>query len=90
VRDSRFNEAGLPLRPQRRSEAQSVRRHDRRADPQGQAVLLRRAADHDDAQNPLDQTAFVPTAAMLAGDFTAFRRRRAATTADSSRSARRS
>ena len=57
----------------RRPEAQPVRRHARRADRARQAVLLRRLPGHDRrAQTPADNIAFVPTAAMLAGDFTAF------------------
>ena len=60
-------------RAEGRPEAQPVRRHDRRADRARQdcssSPACRRTTTR---QNPLDQTAFVPTAAMLAGDFTAF------------------
>ena len=57
----------------RRPEPQSVRRHARRPDRARQAVLLRRLPGHATASAaPSANIAYVPTAAMLAGDFTAF------------------
>ena len=59
--------------PGRRAAAQPVRRHARRADCARQAVLLRRLSGHGAArQRRPTNIACVPTAAMLAGDFTAF------------------
>ena len=65
--------AGLPLRPEGRAEAQSVRRHAWRADRHATELFFFVGYQGTTTrQNPLDQLAFVPTAAMLAGDFTAF------------------
>ncbi len=65
---------GRGRQPQgRRAEAQSVRRHARRSAHERSAVLLRRLSGYEySRQFPTDNRAFVPTAAMLAGDFTAF------------------
>ena len=57
-------------RPRRRAEAEPVRRHVRRADHQGQAVLLRRHADHQRTRiAPLATDQIVPTAEVRRGDF---------------------
>ena len=57
----------------RRAEAQPVRRHARRPDRDRPDVLLRRLPGHArPTSGRRDDVAFVPTPAMLAGDFTAF------------------
>ena len=81
LRDHRFNatepvcghQPGDRQAARRRTAAQSVRRHAGRTDRAEQAVLLRRVSGHARrARRPSANIAFVPTAAMLAGDFTAF------------------
>ena len=80
LRDRRFNATNPFARhwtgrqtAGRWAAAQPVRRHARRADGPGQAVFLRRLPGHQrPASTPTDNIAYVPTAAMLAGDFTAF------------------
>ena len=80
LRDRRFNAtesvcAGRARRQAegRRPEAQSVRRHARRPDRARPAVLLRRLPGHALRQSGRPDTSpACPTAAMLAGDFTAF------------------
>ena len=51
------------------TEAQSVRRRGWRTDHQGQALLFRRLSGHGQRSNPGTNTAHVPTALTIAGNF---------------------
>ena len=73
VRNGIFNARNAFATKARHDQAQPVRRNRWRADHEEQIVLLRRLSGHDTPAGSIRHDhSFVPTAAMLAGDFTAF------------------